>query len=115
MFDPNVEIRISVRNRAYVLADRLIAPGLQNALLEATYQNYAGKTQPSLGLVVYLFNNLPQSDVLLQLIIDVFCIKGGVSEARTSVPPAYLQQLPVAFLVGVMLKQQDLMGVDEGD
>jgi hypothetical protein len=64
---------------------------------------------------VYLFKNLTEGDTLPQLVIDKQCIKDEVKDYHRKVPFSYLEQLPPAFLVGVMHKLKDLLAVMEDE
>ena len=114
-FDAGNEAQISIRYRAYVLADRLIIPGLKKALLKVTFDRYSVGGRPGLWLVVYFFNNLPEEDPMLRLLVDGHCINNGVNVAREGVSIARLEQLPANFLVRVMHKLEDLTHIDKAD
>jgi hypothetical protein len=106
---------VRVEWRAYVLADRFLVPGLKFAILDAffTWAQVANDFIHSAKTVDYLFENLPEGDVLLRLVVDIFCIHGGVGKmgprSITTAP-----ELPQAYLVRVLLKLDEISKSDEG-
>jgi hypothetical protein len=114
-FDPDNPTKISVRHRTYVLADRLLVPHLKRVLLNLSFGDYMRSSRPSMGLVVYLFNNLAEGDPILQLLIDAHCINDGVELYRRLSPMGHLEMLPARFMVGVMHKLSDLSMMEDED
>jgi hypothetical protein len=99
---------VSVKIRAYTLAERLIVPGLKHALTDMIFQSYRSlKARPRSSVIIHLFANLPETDPMLQFMVDSFCVHDGVGRMNArSIEMA--DQLPQDFLVRMLLKLNKL-------
>lgn len=66
---------VSLHRRAYMLADRLIASGFKRKLFDVIFDRYSRQRKfPRYATISFAFDNLPDGDPLLQLLIDTFCV-----------------------------------------
>ena len=99
----------NILSRSYILADRLIMPGLKSALMDHCYHRYTGpvRNRPTCGMIVRLCNNLPKEDPLLRLCLDIWSARKAVYNLDQG-EKAELSNLPHEFLVRLMLRMHEL-------
>jgi hypothetical protein len=74
------EDRVSIKYHAYVLADRLLVPGMEKDIIDKFFVILAApRNYPNYCAIIFAFKNLPEKDPLLQLLADSFCVNGGIS------------------------------------
>ncbi|KAJ8112973.1 hypothetical protein OPT61_g4788 [Boeremia exigua] len=96
--------------QAYVFGDRYQALSFKAAVFQdiIKYFSNRGFSTPSYKMIIYAFNNLPEEDTVLTLLVELQCARysGGDSGEEKQ----YLAKLPHQFLVRVM-KQYSAKGV----
>jgi hypothetical protein len=69
----------SIRLRAYVLADMLLALRFKKAIFNIMFDIYGARSLfPPYGALAFAFKSLPNKDPVLQLLVDGFVINHGV-------------------------------------
>ena len=67
------EINISERLAyLYVFADRFTVPELSHSVMIASFNRFRRSTLPQYSVVKFLFNNLPENDGYLRLVVDAY-------------------------------------------
>lgn len=102
---------IALRIRAYVLADRLMVPGMKVAVMDRIYDFHDHDEKiswyPRAQYVKYAWKNLTDDDPLLQLFVDLWGINQGIysmgEESKELMP-----RLPRAFLARLLLRMNKL-------
>jgi hypothetical protein len=87
--------------RAYVLADRLLAPGLKSALIDAYFDkdiHNLDRWYPSCRRVIHAYEHLAGNDPLLRLYVDLWAISNIVYK-MDPYDKVLMPDLPQAFLV----------------
>jgi hypothetical protein len=109
--------RVSIKYHAYVLADRLVVPGMKKEIMDrlfvilATPRNY-----PAYGVITFAFRNLPEKDPLLQLLVDSFCVNDGISlYPATHAPSKQIMEVPHEAFVRLFQKMHAISGLCEDE
>ncbi|KAI4612439.1 hypothetical protein J4E80_007172 [Alternaria sp. BMP 0032] len=99
---------IGPKFRSYILADRLLAPGLKSAIMDlfVCYQGAGPIKIPGCHGIIYCYAHLPESDPLIRLVVDLWCFKETMSSMNDEVV-ALLPQLPKDFLVRYLVRMRD--------
>ncbi|CBX92020.1 hypothetical protein LEMA_P047260.1 [Plenodomus lingam JN3] len=102
---------IQLASRAYVVADMLIACGMKEALFHELYQVYTlSRSRKHISRIVNLCKHLSENDVMIQLLVDCFCVYGGLGHL-TKECIKQLSELPKETLVRILLKQNELQNL----
>ena len=96
---------VSFRYHAYVLADRLLIPGLKKAIFEVSFPILFVRS-PTLKLLTFAFKNLGDEDPLVRLVLDAYCLNYGLGHIGDATK-AHIENLPHEFLIQMMLKFHD--------
>ncbi|KAI4652405.1 hypothetical protein J4E93_002607 [Alternaria ventricosa] len=77
---PKADKGSSVSSRTYILADRLLVPGLKSALMDIYFEFFLRPkiVVPRCRMIVELFGNLPESDPLLRFVVDIWVTRKAV-------------------------------------
>ncbi|KAF2794733.1 hypothetical protein K505DRAFT_360813 [Melanomma pulvis-pyrius CBS 109.77] len=102
------------RYHVYALADRLLAPDLKNSLFDLIFEKVEAD-YPSYMMIIFAFENLPEDDVLLQLLVDAQCINRGIERKMGDIDKLYFPDLPKEFLLRVMQKLNEIANKDKED
>jgi hypothetical protein len=106
---------VSIRSRAYVLADRLLVLDLKKELMDVDFDRFQGyRNTPGFIRIIYLFKNHPESDPMLQLVVDSFCINEAIRKMKPS-STNLAPELPHPFLVCVLLKLNEISKMGENE
>jgi hypothetical protein len=106
---------VSLKTRAYVLADRLMVADLKRALLDAAFDVFPITPRFScFPRIIYLFEYLPEGDPMLRLMVDSFCFNDGVRKINDPCI-ALVPQMPQTFLSGVLLKLNEISNMAAHD
>jgi hypothetical protein len=103
--------------KLYVLADRLLVPGLKWKVIKLAFDANATWKTPLISCVdtiTYLFENLTEGDPLLQLVVDSFCINDGLGNMGPK-SAEMVPQLPQAYLSRVLLKLAEISKTKKED
>ncbi|RYN29461.1 hypothetical protein AA0115_g5274 [Alternaria tenuissima] len=96
--------------RAYVLADRLLAPGLKSALIDACFDkdiHNLDRWYPSCRRVIHAYEHLAENDPLLRLYVDLWAISNIVYK-MDAYDKVLMPDLPKAFLVHLLRKMNEV-------
>jgi hypothetical protein len=98
-----------IASRSYILADRLIVPGLKSALMDTYFDLYTGPKQvrPRCCAITQLFCELPEQDPLLRLCVDVWSTRKTIFKLEEG-ERADASNLPHEFLFRLMLRMNEL-------
>ncbi|KAF1849756.1 uncharacterized protein K460DRAFT_3178 [Cucurbitaria berberidis CBS 394.84] len=100
--------RTSVKYRAYVLAEKLLATDFKRILMDLIFTVIRNKhANPASALIIYAFENLPEKDAMLRLLVDAWCVHDSLNRMGDD-DKALLPQLPQVFLCGVIMKLNQL-------
>jgi hypothetical protein len=108
---PNDGNDVSFRYHAYVLADRLLIPGLRKAISEVAFGPFLIQP-PKFVLLIFAFNNLTDEDPLICLLLDAYCVQGGLRIIGTD-KKVLIDKLPREFLIRMMAKFHEMVGMKE--
>ncbi|KAI4681785.1 uncharacterized protein J4E84_007381 [Alternaria hordeiaustralica] len=101
----------SVSSRTYILADRLLVPGLKSALMDDYFEFFLRPRPevviPRCRMIIELFGNLPEPDPLLRFVVDIWVTRKAVFYMPECEEAAALD-LPQDFLVRLMLRMNEL-------
>jgi len=94
---------------SYILADRLLVPGLKSALLGSYCELFSGKShkRPACRVIVELFRNLAEDDPLLRLCVDVWATRKAIYKLK-DFEKDEASSLPQSFFVRLMLRMNEL-------
>ncbi|KAF2002694.1 hypothetical protein P154DRAFT_488166 [Amniculicola lignicola CBS 123094] len=88
----------------YVVADRLLVPRMKNEVFDQLYEVHQ-KDPPLYEGVTFAFDNLPETDPLLKLLVDSHCINWTGPEIDKKYETASsIADLPASFLYRVMVE-----------
>jgi hypothetical protein len=96
--------------RAYVLADRLLAPGLKSALIDAYFDkdiHNLDRWYPSCRRVIHAYEHLAENDPLLRLYVDLWAISNIIYK-MDAYDKVLMPDLPKAFLVHLLRKMNEV-------
>ncbi|KAF2035615.1 hypothetical protein EK21DRAFT_107137 [Setomelanomma holmii] len=103
----------SVKFASYVLADRLLVAELKADLMDMIVHQFANKgIRPTPELIIHLFDNLPESDPMLQFVVDAYCL-GDWSKSSKMKPEEEVDRLPRDALVRMTLQLNKLCFAEE--
>ncbi|KAI8934195.1 hypothetical protein NX059_008944 [Plenodomus lindquistii] len=99
---------IGLAVESYLMSDMLMADGLKKAIFDQFFDMFVRiKSSYVLDAVVTWCEVLPETDPIIQLLIDTYCVKqGSVKMPVDSL--AALPQLPKDVLIRILLKQNEL-------
>ncbi|KAI4679903.1 hypothetical protein J4E81_010308 [Alternaria sp. BMP 2799] len=98
-----------VATRSYILADRLLVPGLKSALMDTYFDFYVTKKQfrPGCGMIVQLCCDLPEEDPLIRLCVDMWSTQKTIYKLWEDEKTEALD-LSQGFLVRLMLRMNEV-------
>jgi hypothetical protein len=95
--------------RAYPLADRLLATSFKLALFDSIFDILGTKRlYPFYQTISFAYNSLTPADPLLQLLVDAFCLDGGLKYLEELEPARFLPDVPHEVFVRLHLKMSEI-------
>lgn len=105
---------IPVLWHAYILADRLLAAPFKIALFEGIFDLLVLQTKyPLFQTIAFIWEKLTTNDPLLQLLIDTFCLNGGLTYGTDCDPSRFIPEVPQEALARIILKMYDIRGLSQ--
>ncbi|CAA9964063.1 hypothetical protein P3342_009532 [Pyrenophora teres f. teres] len=104
---------VSLRYRAYVLAQQLSAIPFKTALMGAIFDKDS-QSIPQSPEVKYLFFCLPDEDPMLQFLVDAFCVNNGIANMNVD-DFLDIEALPKGYLGRILRKLHQLSDTAEKD
>ena len=98
-----------------MLADRLIASGFKRKLFDVIFDRYSRQREfPRYATISFAFNNLPDGDPLLQLLIDTFCVNDALQRySKSQKPEEAMPDVPQRAFVRLFMKMHEIRDFTE--
>ncbi|CAN9398345.1 unnamed protein product [Alternaria alternata] len=96
--------------RAYVLADRLLAPSLKSALIDAYFDkdiHNLDRWYPNCRRVIHAYEHLAENDPSLRLYVDLWAIS-NIVDKMDAYDKVLIPDLPHAFLVHLVRRMNEV-------